>query len=158
MKVVINTQYKENYGSEAEPYWKFKGGSTYIIAASDREDADKIVELGMPTLTSMIESRNSMYEEYIVGTSIQADSAPIYEDWETPTQLEWKHSRWGNCWTAARVTENGEYGYMRIEISRKIETWDMMMNSQRDNYVCTYVMRDGRIVKASDMAVASATV
>jgi hypothetical protein len=148
MKIVINTQYKENYGSEADPYWKFKGGTTYIIAASDREDADKIVELGMPTLTSMIESRNSMYEEYIVGTSIQTDSAPIYEDWETPTQLMWTDGRW----SAARVTENGEYGYMRIEISRKIETWDMMMNSQRENYVCTFVMRDGRIVKESDLS------
>ena len=148
MKVVINTQYKENYGSEAEPYWKFKGGTTYIIAASDREDANKIVEQGMLTLTALIENSNSMYEEYIVGTSIQADSAPIYEDWETPTQLMWADGRW----SAYRVTENGEYGYMRSEIARKIETWDMMMNSQRDNYVCTYVMRDGRIVKASDLS------
>jgi hypothetical protein len=38
-----------------------------------------------------------MYEEYIIGTSIQADSAPIYEDWETPTQLMWKDSRWTCC-------------------------------------------------------------
>ena len=89
-----------------------------------------------------------MCEEYIIGTSIQADSAPIYEDWETPTQLMWKDGRW----SAYCVTENGEYGYMRSEISRKIETWDMMMGSQRENYVCTYVMRDGRIVKASDLS------
>jgi hypothetical protein len=41
MKVVINTQYKENYGSEAEPYWKFKGGTTYIVAASDRAEAEQ---------------------------------------------------------------------------------------------------------------------
>jgi hypothetical protein len=148
MKVVINTQYKENYGTEAEPYWKFKGGTTYIIAAADRAEADKIVELGMHTLTALIENSNSMYEEYIIGTSIQSDSAPIYEDWETPTQLMWE----GGRWTATSVTENGEYGYMRSEISRKIETWDMLMNSQRDNYVCTYVMRDGRIVKASDLS------
>jgi hypothetical protein len=26
------------------------------------------------------------------------------------------------------------------------------MGSQRENYVCTYVMRDGRIVKASDLS------
>ena len=43
MKVVINTQYKENYGTVSEPYWKFKGGSTYIIAASDRAEADQII-------------------------------------------------------------------------------------------------------------------
>jgi hypothetical protein len=30
MKLVITTQYKENYGDEKNPHWKFKGGSTYI--------------------------------------------------------------------------------------------------------------------------------
>ena len=85
MKVVINTQYKENYGTVAEPYWKFKGGSTYIVAASDRAEAEQIVEQGLPTLTALLEYADPMCEEYIIGTSIQADSAPIYEDWETPT-------------------------------------------------------------------------
>ena len=148
MKVVINTQYKENYGTVAEPYWKFKGGSTYIVAAADRAEADQIIAQGMPTLTALIEDCNPMCEEYIIGTSIQSDSATIYEDWETPTQLMWKDSRW----SAYRVTENGEYGYMRSEIARKIETWDMLMNSQRENYTCSYVMRDGRIVKESDLS------
>ena len=136
MKVVINTQYKENYGTEADPYWKFKGGTTYIIAASDREDADKIVELGMPTLTALIENSGSMCEEYIVGTSIQADSALIYEDWETPIQLMWANGRW----SAYCVTENGEYSFMRSEVARKIQSWDLMMAGERENYVCTYVL------------------
>jgi len=148
MQVVINTQYKENYGTVAEPYWKFKGGSTYIIAASDRAEAEQIIEQGLPTLTALIEYTTPMCEEYIIGTSIQADSAPIYEDWETPTQLMWKDGRW----SAYCVTENGEYSFMRSEVARKIQSWDLMMAGERENYVCTYVLRDGRIVKESDLS------
>ena len=148
MQVVINTQYKENYGTVAEPYWKFKGGSTYIVAASDRAEAEQIVEQGLSTLTALLEYADPMCEEYIIGTSIQADSAPIYEDWETPTQLMWKDGRW----SAYCVTENGEYGFMRSEIARQIQSWDLMMQGQRENYTCSYVMRDGRIVKESDLS------
>ena len=38
MKLVIHTQFKENYGAhdwdgkgECPQYWKFKGGSTYVV-------------------------------------------------------------------------------------------------------------------------------
>ena len=40
MKLVIHTQFKENYGAhdwdgrECPQYWKFKGGSTYVVEAS----------------------------------------------------------------------------------------------------------------------------
>ena len=30
-KLVIQTQYLENYGSPENPYMKFKGGSTYVM-------------------------------------------------------------------------------------------------------------------------------
>ena len=40
MKLVIHTQFKENYGAydwdgkgECPQYWKFKGGSTYVVEA-----------------------------------------------------------------------------------------------------------------------------
>lgn len=31
MMLAIFTQYAENYGTTAQPYWKFKGGSTYKV-------------------------------------------------------------------------------------------------------------------------------
>ena len=44
MKLVIHTQFKENYGAhdwdgqgECPQYWKFKGGSTYIVSDVERE-------------------------------------------------------------------------------------------------------------------------
>ena len=43
MKLVIQTQYKENYGyhdwdgkGECPQYWKFKGGDTYVVDGLDR--------------------------------------------------------------------------------------------------------------------------
>ena len=30
-KLVINTQYLENYGTKENPYMKFKGGNTYVM-------------------------------------------------------------------------------------------------------------------------------
>ena len=44
MKLVINTQYRENYAAHnedfvpgiSENYWKFKGGSTYVVPHTDK--------------------------------------------------------------------------------------------------------------------------
>ena len=41
-KLVIQTQYKENYAAHnedyvhgvSEPYWKFKGGETFVVSCS----------------------------------------------------------------------------------------------------------------------------
>ena len=30
-KLIINTQYMENYGDKVNPYLKFKGGTTYVM-------------------------------------------------------------------------------------------------------------------------------
>ena len=38
-KLLIATQYCENYGSPNDPYWKMKGGSEYVVEGLDF-DAD----------------------------------------------------------------------------------------------------------------------
>jgi len=47
MKLVIQTQFKENYGAhdwdgkgECPQYWKFKGGETYVFANLIPNDVD----------------------------------------------------------------------------------------------------------------------
>ena len=35
MKILITTQYRENYGTESDPYWKNKGGDEYYILNVD---------------------------------------------------------------------------------------------------------------------------
>ena len=139
MKIVIQTQVRENYGDASKPYWKFKGGDTYVVPNLSVEQVMKVKEQGVPTLTTLIESRNEGFEEYIVDWSIQDDDAVVCEEWETPTELFWEQGRW----VARRTTENGEYGYMRQEIASKIEQYDMQMDGGRENYTVSYVMRDG---------------
>ena len=66
MKVLITTQYRENYGSENEPYWKFKGGEVFIVPDLTVAQTLKVKEQGIPTLKALIETRSDMYEEYVV--------------------------------------------------------------------------------------------
>ena len=147
MKLVIDTQFRENYGSVEQPYWKFKGGDTYVVENLTAPQAARCVEDGIPTLTALINSMNPMFEEYVVSHGVVEDAAVVCEAWEAPTKLSWVNNRW----TATRITENDEYGYMRQDVERKIETYDMLMGGQRENYTCTYVMRNGDVVKSTDI-------
>lgn len=35
MKIMITTQYLENYGTPDDAYWKYKGGTEYVIKGVD---------------------------------------------------------------------------------------------------------------------------
>lgn len=147
MKIVINTQIRENYGSSDKPYWKFKGGDTYIVPNLTVEQTLKIKDTGIPTLTALIESFDTMFEEYVQNWSILDDDVAVTEPWETPYNLYWE----GNRWVARRAVQNDEYGYMRVEVESKIEKYDMLMGGDRENYRATYVMRNGDVVDSKDV-------
>ena len=78
MKLVIETQHKENYAAHDEnyvhgvdaPYWKFKGGSTYIFPSCDPNKAEDIAEFLKPYITS----NNAGFIEYVLGWSAQDDA------------------------------------------------------------------------------------
>ena len=146
MKLVIYTQYAENYGDEDKPYWKMKGGDTYVVENLTQSQVTKIQEQGVPTLKALIEYKNPMSEEYIIGFNVVPDSTSICEEWETPTKLSWLNSRWA----ALKVEENNELSCWNPKIERRIQTWDLMMQGQRENYNCVFVMRNGSVVKESD--------
>lgn len=86
MKIVISTQYRENYGThewdgtgECPQYWKFKGGSEYII-----EDVEQFVKLNdffgkkcemiVDEIRPKLEHKSEYTEEYVLGWSIEEDS------------------------------------------------------------------------------------
>ena len=68
--LVIQTQYRENYAAHnedyvhgtSEPYWKFKGGSTYFVTDLTSEQINKIAQKGIPTLTKLIYYSNEASE------------------------------------------------------------------------------------------------
>lgn len=147
MKIIINTQIRENYGDADKPYWKFKGGDTYVVPNLSVAQTLKVKDNGIPTLTALIESFNPMFEEYVVDWSILDDDAVVCEPWETPFNLYWEQGRW----VARRTVENGEYGYMRNEVASKTEGYDMLMAGGRENYIVTYTMRNGDVVDSKDV-------
>lgn len=148
MKVVIQTQVRENYGSADAPYWKFKGGDTFVVPNLTPAQAALVQERGIPTLRALIESAGPMFEEYVVGFNVVENSTTVCEPWETPFELFWK----GGRWIANRTVENGEYGHMRQEVLRKTEEYDMLMGGERENYRVVYTMRNGDMVTGEQVS------
>jgi hypothetical protein len=150
MKIVIQTQIKENYGAhdwdgqgECPQYWKFKGGQTYVVPNLTPEQALRVSKVGIPTLTALIEERNESFEEYVQNWATLDDDAVVCEPWENPFELTWEAGRW----KARRVISNDdEYGYMRADIGSKTEQYDMLMGGGRDNYTVEYRDRRGKIM------------
>ena len=74
IRVVIQTQIKENYGAhdwdgtgECPQGWKFKGGDTYIVQA----DVAEIQSAAFwDALHACVTECNDYFEEYIIGESI----------------------------------------------------------------------------------------
>jgi len=86
MKIVITTQFRENYGAhdwdgtgECPQYWKFKGGSEYIIDniqehVKMNDFFGKKCEMIVDSIRAKIEHKSEYAEEYILGWSIEEDS------------------------------------------------------------------------------------
>jgi hypothetical protein len=149
MKLVITTQTRENYGAhewdgegECPQRWKCKGGNTYVVRDLTQTQVDKIVEVGIPTITALLEERTDGYEEYLLAYDVVEDSAAEGEPWETPYSLYWEQGRW----VARRTVLNDEYGYLRRDIGSKTEQYQMLMGGGRENYSVEYRDRAGEIM------------
>ena len=149
MKLVIQTQYCENYGAhtwdgegECPQRWKFKGGETYVVPNLSQDQVTQVIEQGIPTLRALIEYSNEASREYILDWSVQEDADVVGEPWETPFELYWEQGRW----VARRTVKNDEYGYLRADIGSKTEQYDMMMEGGRENYTVEYRDRSGEII------------
>jgi len=96
MKVVIYTQFRENYGAhdwdgkgECPQYWKNKGGSCYVVEASLNQAMSGQF---FTDIAKCIEYSNDYSEEYIVGESLVDDThfdpATVVESWDTAIYAE----------------------------------------------------------------------
>lgn len=162
MKLVINTQYKENYawGNEdyvegvSEDYWKFKGGSVYVIANIQSSvlytgsvSANALYEI-VDSVKEQITYTNSGSMEYIVDWEMMNDNAVVCSEWETPIQLFFID----NQWTAMKVSNNrGDLGWRRKEILEVTETWVLGKDNERTDYKSEYLMEDGDIVSYNEL-------
>jgi hypothetical protein len=139
MKLVINTQFRENYGDETNPRWKYKGGETYVVRDITTEQRERILREGIPTLRALIEYSNSMSEEYVRDYDVVVDSARECEPWESVTVCTYTE----DAWHASVETLNGEYGYLRSDISRKLAVYTMLPGGERGDYTVEYYDKAG---------------
>lgn len=90
-KLLIQTQVMENYawnedgslGKGVDAYWKFKGGSDYVVKNVDQCD---MVDVIVDRVRGQIECDNDAFREYIVSYKIVAD--------DFLTQFEESQLRW----------------------------------------------------------------
>ena len=151
--LVIQTQYKENYGAhdwdgkgECPQYWKFKGGSTYFVTNLTSEQITKIANGGIPTLSKLIEHKSDYCEEYILDWEIRDlgkngdGKGPICEPWETPVEFYWGGDRW-LCRT--HHTPDPEYAHWNRAIIGKAEQWTPLAEGDRKDYAVQYKTKNG---------------
>ena len=155
MKIVIQTQYCENYawnedgtlGTGADAYWKFKGGDTYIVEDVTAEQAQS--SSFWDELETLVTYYNDASKEYVLDMSVVDDADLKLEDhiseWETPTYII--QAEYG--FIAQKRTMNGEFGYMRSEIKSKFESWTMLPRQERKFYSCSYPL-DNDLILCSD--------
>jgi hypothetical protein len=157
MKLVINTQYRENYAAHnddfvegvSQDHWKFKGGTTYVVENITTGMAQKICDNGIPELTKLVSYSNSMSEEYILDWNLEDNDAVVCEEWDTPIVLAFDQEN--QEWTAMKVTHNGDMGYMRSEIKIRTEKWTMLEGQERDDYTSQFLMADGQILSYQEL-------
>lgn len=146
MKLVIQTQYRENYAAHNdgyqhgvdEPYWKMKGGATYVVLELTQAHINSIVANGIPTLTALIEDSSEAFEEYIIDWEIVEDNASVCEDWETPTQFSFADG----VWSCSRYTD-AAMQHWREGILAKKESWIPLEGGERSEYACFYQTASG---------------
>jgi len=150
-KLVITTQYMENYGDLESPYMKFKGGNTYVMFncgdLTENEIATITAQVRPYITTTLLES-NGGCEEYIVDTKVVSHTTKTVEDWEAVTEF----NLIGGSVNFMKVTDNREDGWMKKEILERTETWTGdMSDTKRANYKSEYLMEDGDIVNQQEL-------
>jgi hypothetical protein len=82
--IVIQTQYRENYGTSTEPYWKSKGGSEYKVLNTPDLSDEQLTEFIL-SIRPRIEYNETFSEEYITDWFTAPET---YLSWFEKSQLE----------------------------------------------------------------------
>ena len=142
MKIVIDTQFRENYGAHdwdgtgtCPQYWKYKGGDSYVVRDLTIEQATNVKNI-MARLKPLLEYANDYAEEYIIDWNIEDDDAAECEEWETP----WDISIESNDCIASRFVKADEY--WKPGFVGKQESYVMLAAGERDKYECAYVKEE----------------
>ena len=133
MKLIIDTQHRENYGAhawdgkgECPQYWKFKGGSTYVVENVSVSSAMSVKDI-VREIETLIESNDEGFQEYILDWGLFDNDEVTWDKWEAPWFLKkendnWKASRKPTHWTVpveesyTMLAEGGRENYGYVEL------------------------------------------
>lgn len=138
-KLVIHTQYLENYGDSKDPYMKFKGGTTYVMSNCGELNENEIATLVArvkPYITTDLVKSNGGSEEYVNDVKVVPHTEQVCADWDSVT--EFSFDLFGDV-NFIKITDNREDGWMRKEILESTETW----TNDRENYKKEFLMDNG---------------
>ena len=153
MKIVIQTQNRENYGAhdwdgkgECPQYWKFKGGETYVLHDVDVDDAQQSDY--WDRIETTLESSSNYCEEYIIGVVLVDEVDFVLsnhiESYESAIDLI-ELADIG--FTARQIVVND--GMWRNELARKFTTWTIV-DGERQDFECSYEFINGKILPSAE--------
>ena len=156
MRIVIQTQHRENYAAHDEgymhgisrPHWKCKGGSTYFVGCDVDEAQSREF---WARIENAIQEKNEFFEEFIISTELFDDcdfiASEHCEEWETPW---WVAELNPGVIHFNRTVVNGEFGWMRKEIAKHYEAY-FIRDGVREDIESSYEMINHMIVKYDEL-------
>lgn len=142
MKFVIITQYRENYSEDpSNPYWKCKGGETYVVTGItpvDMLDGDAVTAL-KNQIAELVEYSNPMSSEQIIDWELCDNHEVRWEEWETPTEIVKMDDK---LYAISRGTFDYPVGD-REDLVSKVMVYTMAPGGEREDFICHYQTADG---------------
>ena len=84
--LVIRTQYRENYGTAEQPYWKNKGGQEYKVKNLPNPISEEELINVVHNLLPELQYENEYQIQYMLDWSVESDD---YMSWFEKSQLEY---------------------------------------------------------------------
>jgi|TARA_B110000483_G_C18138521_1_gene520484 hypothetical protein len=147
MAKIIQTQYRENYGShdwdetgECPQYWKNKGGSTYVVHASSDEE-----------IRNVINYSNDFSEEYVMHIEEYDPCNEVFEPWQDRIHITIKENG-----TILQSRTSGTED-LRRGLKSYTHTWGYENADQRKfgeclTYRVQYIFENGEIANSEEEA------
>ncbi len=148
MKLIVTTQYRENYGDEMNPYWKEKFGSTYVFKNIELDENAKVV--GIEDMESKCEFSNPMAVESVLVWYVASDDEALdVEDYELPSVIYYELV--DGEWTGYKINDTRiADSFLREGIVTMEEFWVENADGSRKNYRQKFTMDDGSILNSQD--------
>jgi hypothetical protein len=146
MKLVIYTQFEENYGAHdwdgegaCPQYWKPKGGDVYVV--ENLEWADHLGSDIRNNICSILNKSDDYTRQWVISSSFEDNDSFPWSEWDDPIYLDRAENGY---WLARQVKSGDACGFHR-SIKQTISEWVMLPNGRRDNFTTLYVTDRGAL-------------